>query len=291
MRARLTRLHFARLGSSSGGPCALLGLLAACATAQAPATPRAQAPASGGHDSADLAKQLTNPVASLISVPLQLNYDSDIGPSDGERTQLNVQPVVPIALNEDWNLISRTILPIVGQNDVPTAGDDEYGLGDTTQSFFFSPVAPTSTGWIWGAGPVFLLPTATDATLGAEKWGLGPTAVMLKQEGHWTYGALANHIWTVDGDEARSDVNSTFLQPFVAYTTPEAWTFTLNSESTYDWQADDLAVPLNVLATKVVKSGGQLLSVGGGLRYWIEESDAGPEGWGLRFVVTFLFPK
>lgn len=264
--------------------CAAFGACAAVAEAPVPQ-------GAATDDASALAKQLSNPVASLISVPLQLNHDADIGPSDGERTQLNVQPVVPIALNEDWNLISRTILPIVSQNDVPGAGDDELGLGDTLQSFFFSPVEPTTGGWIWGAGPVFLLPTATDATLGAEKWGLGPTAVVLKQEGQWTYGALGNHIWSVDGDEARPDVNATFLQPFLAYTTPDAWTFTLNSESTYDWRADDLSVPLNALATKVLRAGDQLLSVGGGLRYWIEESDNGPEGWGLRFVVTFLFPK
>jgi hypothetical protein len=135
-------------------------------------------------DEADLAKKLANPVAALISVPMQLNYDSDFGADDeGSVLRLNVQPVIPITLNDDWNLISRTILPIVDQNDVPFSGVSEFGLGDTVQSFFFSPKAPTSGGWIWGAGPVLLLPTATDEVLGSEKWGIGPTAVVLKQQG------------------------------------------------------------------------------------------------------------
>lgn len=241
-------------------------------------------------DAAALAKQLSNPVAALISVPFQLNTDQDIGPGDGERWTLNVQPVVPITLNEDWNLISRTILPLIDQQDIP-AGNDETGIGDVVQSFFFSPVAPTEGGWIVGFGPVFLLPTASDETLGGEQWGFGPTGVALKQDGPWTYGALVNHIWSFAGDDHRADVNLTFLQPFLSYTTPEAITYTLNSESTYDWEGDDLVVPVNALVSKVVNLGGQLVSIGGGLRYWAVDSDASPEGIGFRLVATLLFPK
>ena len=255
----------------------------------------AQAPEDRGEtsrapDAQALAKQLSNPVAALISVPFQLNYDDDIGPSQGERWTLNVQPVVPISLDADWNLISRTILPLIDQEDIPT-GEDEFGTGDIVQSLFFSPVAPTVSGWIWGAGPVFLIPTASDEFLGGEQWGVGPTGVALKQDGPWTYGALANHIWSFAGEDDRADVNATFLQPFLSYTTPEAVTFTFNSEATYDWSADDLALPVNGVVSKVMKVGGQLISVGGGLRYWVEESEASPEGWGLRFFVTLLFPK
>jgi len=250
----------------------------------------AGAPQEEGASAEDLAKKLSNPVASLISVPLQLNYDEDIGPGDGSRWQLNVQPVVPITLNEDWNVISRTILPIVSQEDIPT-GNDESGLGDILQSLFFSPKEPTAGGLIWGVGPVFLLPTATDDTLGADKWGIGPTAVLLKQEGPWTYGALANHLWSFAGDSDRADISSTFLQPFLSYTTPTAWTFTLNSEATYDWKREDWAIPLNGVVSKLVQVGTLPLSVGAGLRYWVEDSPASPEGLGLRFIVTGLFPK
>jgi hypothetical protein len=262
----------------------------AAARATESSTQASEGAGSGAQDKEALAKKLANPIAALISVPLQLNYDDDIGPADGERWTLNVQPVVPISLNADWNVISRTILPLLDQDDIP-AGESETGTGDIVQSLFFSPVAPTASGWIWGAGPVFLIPTASDETLGAEQWGIGPTAVALKQQGPWTYGGLVNHIWSFAGDEDRADVNTTFLQPFLAYTTPAAVTFTLNSESTYDWEEDELAAPVNAVVSKVVKLGSQLVSIGGGLRYWVEDSDASPEGLAFRFFVTLLFPR
>jgi len=167
----------------------------------------------------------------------------------------------------------------------------QSGLGDVVQSFFFSPKAPTAGGWIWGAGPVLLLPTGTDDLLSAKKWGAGPTAVMLKQQSGWTVGALANHIWSFAGDSERADVSATFVQPFLSYTTPTAWTFTLNTESTYDWKASQWSVPVNALVTKVTKVGGQLISVGGGLRYWADSPEGGPQGLGYRAVLTLLFPK
>jgi hypothetical protein len=247
----------------------------------------------------ELAKKLANPVASLISVPLQNNFDFGGGfKDDAFRYTLNVQPVVPLTLNKDWNLISRTILPVVYQKDVlapditPTdvdPNDDQFGLGDTVQSLFLSPSASDP---IWGIGPVFLLPTSTHEALGTEKWGIGPTAVVLKQTGPWTYGMLANHIWSVAGKSDRSDVNATFVQPFLSYTTKQAWTYTLNTESTRNWEAneDEWTVPVNVQVTKVLKLGGQLVSVGGGARYYVAGPDAAPD-WGLRVIVTFLFPK
>ena len=241
---------------------------------------------------ADLAKKLSNPVAALISVPLQLNYDEKIGPTEsGKRWLLNVQPVVPITLNEEWNVISRTILPVVSQKDVFPGAGSQSGIGDIVQSVFFSPKAPTAGGWIWGAGPVLLLPTGSDDLLSAKKWGLGPTAVLLKQDHGWTYGALANHIWSVAGDSARSDISATFLQPFVAYTTPTAWTYTVDTESTYDWNSKQWSVPFNLLVSKVTKIDSQLISVGAGVRYWADGPEGGPHGWGFRLVVTLLFPK
>jgi len=243
-------------------------------------------------DSAELAKKLSNPVAALISVPFQFNYNKDIGPVDeGERWTLNIQPVVPIEINQEWNIISRTILPIIWQDDIFPSAGSQSGIGDIFQSLFLSPKAPTASGWIWGAGPVFLLPTGSDDLLTADKWGAGPTAVVLKQQGPWTYGLLGNHVWSFAGDDDRADVNATFLQPFLAYATPTAWTFSLNSESTYDWESEEWTVPINGMITKVTKIGNQLVSVGGGVRYWLASPEQSPEGWGLRFIVTLLFPK
>jgi hypothetical protein len=161
-------------------------------------------------DAENLAKQLSNPVASLISVPFQFNYDQRIGPAEsGHKTYLNFQPVIPVSLNSDWTMISRTIVPVVDQDDVfPTAGH-QFGLGDTLQSLFFSPKKPLPGNIIWGAGPVLLIPTGTDKLLGGEKLGTGPTAVVITQQGGWTVGVLANHVWSVAGASDRADINST----------------------------------------------------------------------------------
>ena len=240
----------------------------------------------------ELAKKLQNPIADLISVPFQLNYDQNIGPNDdGERWTLNIQPVVPIELNDNWNLISRTILPVIWQDDIFPGAGSQSGIGDIVQSAFFSPKAPTAGGWIWGAGPVFLFPTGSDDLLTTDKWGAGPTAVVLTQNGPWTYGALANHIWSYAGDDDRADISATFLQPFLSYTTPTAWTYTLQTESTYDWEDEEWSVPIGAFVSKVININGQRISLAGGIRYWAESPDNGPDDIGFRFSVVFLFPK
>lgn len=240
-------------------------------------------------DADALAKQLANPVASLISVPFQLNYDTGYD-NDGDKVLLNMQPVIPISLNDSWNLISRTILPLVDQKNVVN-DDSQSGLGDTVQSFFFSPKAPTASGWILGAGPAALLPTATDDLLGQKQWAVGPTAVALKQtEAGWTYGALVNQLWSVAGDDDRADVNAMFLQPFLTKALGQGRTIALNLESTYDWERKKWTVPLNLGYSKVSKLGKQLVSWQGGVRGYLEAPDGGPE-WGLRFTFTLLFPK
>ncbi len=240
----------------------------------------------------DLAKKLANPISSLVSVPFQLNYDENIGPNeDGKVYKLNIQPVIPVSLNEDWNLISRTILPVVWQKDIAPGVSDESGLSDTVQSLFFSPKSPTRSGLIWGVGPVFLIPTATDEVLGSRKWGAGPTAVALMQEGPWTIGFLGNHIWSFTGDDDRANVSKTFVQPFLAYVTKTKTTIGINTESTYDWEADQWSVPVIASVSQMLKIGPQIFQIQLGARYWAESPDNGPDGWGARFALTFLFPK
>lgn len=238
---------------------------------------------------AELAKQLSNPVASLISVPFQFNWDDDLGAErNGRKFTLNFQPVIPIKLNEEWTVISRTIVPIVDQ-DIPLVGDgSQAGIGDITQSFFFSP-KPGPGGLIWGVGPAILIPSGKDY-ISADKWGLGPTAVVLKQDSGWTYGALVNHIWSVGGS-GDQDISSTFLQPFLAHTTEDAWTFTVNAETSYDWEHEQWTVPVNFMVSKALRVGNQPISIGGGVRYWADSPSGGPHGWGLRLVVTLMFPS
>ncbi len=281
-------------------------------------------------DAAELAKQLSNPVASLISVPFQANWDFRMGPLDqGTQFKLNFQPVVPISLNQDWNLIIRTIVPYISQEDVlkgplpsfPGLPDDvlarfpgdkhdaisdaaenafnkavrkrtvdhhQDGLGDIVQSFFLSPKEPVG-GTVLGVGPVFLYPSATDDRLGNEKWGAGPTLVALRQEGPWTYGVLANHLWSFAGNEDRRSVNATFVQPFLSYNTKTHTTFTVNGESTYDWNESQWIVPVNLVVAQLVKIGQQPVQFALGARYYAEGPSGAPE-WGLRFVITPLFP-
>ena len=245
-----------------------------------------------GDEAVELAKKLTNPLASLISVPAQYNYDEYGGANDGAAvSRLNIQPVIPFSLTDNWNVITRTIVPLVDQQDFPLDVMNESGLGDITASQWFSPKSPTAGGWIWGVGPVELLPTATDEVLGGERWGLGPTAVALKQSGPWTVGLLANHIWSVAGDDDRADVNATFLQPFVSYITKTKTTIGLTTEATYDWENEQWSVPVIAKVTQLFKIGPQILQLAVAGKYWAESPDDGPDGWGLRVELTFLFPK
>jgi len=245
-----------------------------------------------GASEEELAKQLSNPISSLISLPFQLNYDQDIGSlDDGDRYTLNIQPVVPFSLSDDWNLISRTILPLVSQSNIGPGSGSQSGTGDIVQSLFFSPVAPTAGGWIWGAGPAFLFPTGSDDLLTADKWAAGPTVVALKQQGPWTYGALANHLWSFAGDSSRDDISSTFLQPFVSYTTPTAVSYTLQTESAFNWKSEEWQVPIAFIVGKVSRFGNQTVQYSAGLRYYADSTSSGPEGLGLRLTFVMLFPK
>jgi hypothetical protein len=221
-------------------------------------------PANAQHSDEQLAKQLANPVAALISVPFQGNVDFGYGSTAATKTILNVQPVYPALFTPHWNLVSRTILPIVYQEAFTDGGSSEFGLGDITQSLFFSPAASDP---IWAVGPAFLIPTATDAQLGSGKWGIGPTGLVLEQHGPWTYGVLTNHIWSFAGKSDRADVSATFLQPFLSHTSAKALTLGLNSESTYDWTGNHWTVPINATVTQLVKFGTQRVSLGGGLRW------------------------
>jgi hypothetical protein len=247
-----------------------------------PATARAE------EDSAELAKQLSNPVASLVSVPFQHNVDCCFGPGDGVRYSLNIQPVIPLSVNDDWNVIVRTILPVIYQDDPLGGSHDSLGLGDVTQSFFFSPKL-VKNGLVWAVGPVFVWPSGT-SDLGANQWGGGPTALVLKMQGPVTYGVLANHIWSYAGPTGAAQTSRSFVQPFFAYTWPSSTGVSINTETTYDWTNEQWTVPINVGVSHVYKVGRQPISVGLTGRVYAVSPNDGPD-WGVRLTTTLLYPK
>jgi hypothetical protein len=243
-----------------------------------------------------LAKQLNNPISSLISVPFQSNEDFGYGPShNGYKYTLNIQPVVPVSIGKDWNVIVRTILPIVSQHDlfyienvpknspIQPQNRSQDGLSDTTQSFFVSPKEPGPFGLIWGIGPALLYPTGTHPLLDSGTFSVGPTAVLLKQDGGWTVGVLMNQLWSVAISEDRKSFSQMFLQPFLAYTTKTHTTFTINTESTANWNNTPgdakWTVPLIFQISQILKIGKQPVSVQIGGKYYADTPRYGPD-WG-----------
>ena len=254
-------------------------------------------------DQAELAKKLSNPVASLVSVPFQNNFQFGVGGNSGYTYILNIQQVVPLGLTGNWNLIVRPIIPLVHQDDIAarqSSGDVEEiiapggfytGLGDITPQFYFSPSKPGPGGLIWGTGPVFLLPTATDRRVGSGKWGAGPTAVVLRQRGKLTAGILGNHIWSFAGHQDRRPVSQTFLQPFFNINLNTGTTLSpLVVEASYNWKTSYWTTQFVTGASQIVKLGGQLASVGFSVLTYPATPPGGP-AWGIRFTTTLLFPQ
>jgi hypothetical protein len=238
----------------------------------------------------DLAKKLANPVAALISVPFEYTWDTKAGVNDqGDKNYLTLKPVVPISINQEWNVISRTVMPLVKQSNI-NPGTTQSGVADITQSFFFSPKAPTSDGLIWGVGPIISIPT-NETGLSSKQWGTGPTGVLLKQSGTYTFGLLAFNLYGLGNPDAgMNKLNNLFLQPFVTKQLGQGLSVSSNLESSYDWTGDKWTVPLNLSVAQVMKVGNQPISFSVGARYFIERPESAPN-WGLRATATFLFPK
>lgn len=250
----------------------------------------------------ELAKKTQNPVADLISVPLQSNFNFGAGSRNRMLYILNVQPVIPISLNNEWNLITRVITPIINQPSLFPGTNGATGLGDINPSFFLSPAKPGKL--IWGVGPTFTLPTATDRQLGSGKWSAGPTAVALAIQGPWVYGALINNQWSFAG-WGEEKVNAMLLQPFLNYNLPDGWYLTASPILTANWAADregDVwtvpigggfgklfrlahVLPLEDNSLAKIPINMQLGAYGN-----VAKPEFGPD-WQLRFQVQFLFPK
>jgi hypothetical protein len=263
--------------------CTLLVSVSAMAQGARPATPSAE----------ELGKQLTNPVADLVSLPVQMNWEEGVGPDNDLSWIMKFQPVVPFHITKDWNLIGRMILPYITQPSLTTGGPTASGTGDIEASAFFSP-KNVKHGLVWGVGPVFNLPTTTNPMLGSGQWGIGPTFVILKLDGRRTFGILANQIWGFadTGNVPRTGLNAMYLQPFFAYTTSKAVTYTVNSESTANWAASSggtWTIPINFIVSKVTKLGPFPFQVGGGGGYYVDSPEGGPT-WQLRAQFTLILP-
>lgn len=243
-----------------------------------------------GASAQELADKLSNPVSNLISLPIQNNLDYGIGPHNGSKYTINIQPVIPIRINQDLNLITRYIIPIIDQRDITGENSSEFGLSDATISAWFSP-SHSKNGWIWGAGPAFLVPIGTNDFLSTRKWCIGPTALVLRQTKGLTYGFLVNQLWSFAGDEDRSDVNQLFLQPFFSRSWKSGASVTFNSEITFNWQNNTTSAYLNPIASGVTKIGKQTVSFSIGPRIPLGGPESSMADWGLRAALTLVFPK
>ncbi|MGH7176083.1 MAG: neuromedin U, partial [Tepidisphaeraceae bacterium] len=224
-------------------------------TVDPPNAPHTSATAPNEKSAEELAKMTQNPVANLISVPFQNNFNFGIGPKDATQWILNIQPVIPVTLNEEWNLITRTIMPIIYQESPADGVDSVFGLGDINPTFFFSPAKAKR--FIWGIGPTVTVPTGTDSQLTSGKWSIGPAAVGLFMEGPWVVGALINQQWSFAG-WGDKNVSAMLIQPFVNYNLSDGWYLTSSPILTANWEADSddvWTVPLGAGAGKIVKFG------------------------------------
>jgi hypothetical protein len=259
----------------------------AYALAEPPSTarPERRATADGDRDAPHrIALDLTNPFADRITIPINQNLDFKVREERGWNYRLSVQPVIPIHLNSHWNVISRSIVPVFYEDAL---GSQETALGDVTQAFFLSPTFASDYGWVWGLGPIVSIPSATRPLFGSDQWGLGPNLGLLRRQGPWTVGFLGNHLFSLGHDEEQPELNTTFLQPSIDYTTDSDVTFSVNTESVYDWTHDRWTVPINAVVRKLFAVNDDHVSVALGAR-WYPESPNGHPAWGLRLGVTLL---
>lgn len=249
--------------------------------------------------SGDLAAAAQNPIANMISLPFQNNTFFGVTKDDEVANVLNIQPVYPIGLG-DWNIITRTIAPIIYIPD-PTDGiehlpnherpGDKFGLGDINFSAYLSPAKPGKV--IWGLGPTLTVPSATDDLIGAEKWSAGPAAVALVAPKPWLFGALMRNLWSFAGDSDRTNVNQFLVQPFVNYNLPKGWYLVSSPVITANWKSDmsdRWTVPVGGGFGKIFKIGKQPINAQVQSFYYVESPELGPD-WALRFQLQFLFPK
>jgi hypothetical protein len=240
---------------------------------------------------AALQKATQNPVANLISVPIQNNDNFGIGTYNRTQNVLNIQPVIPAHVSKHWMIISRIIQPIVWQPYPTETTGGEFGFGDMNPTFFLSPAKPGKV--IWGAGPAFVIPTATNDILGQGKLSMGPSFVALAQPGHWTIGGLVNNVWSVAGSGGRKDVNQMLFQYFVNYNLKKGYYVTLAPIITADWEASSgntWTVPVGGGLGRIMKLGFQPVNITAQFYGNAVQPDGGST-WTMRLQLALLYPK
>ncbi len=246
---------------------------------------------SGSGGNSDLARQAQNPIANLISLPIQNNTSFGLGPYDRIQNVTNIQPVVPVNFG-DWNIITRTIAPLIYQPNLTQNSGGDYGLGDINFTAFLSPSAASEV--TWGAGPTISMPIATKDTLGSDKWSAGPSGVVLWMTGPWVVGCLVNNLWSFAGSSRADSVNQMLLQYFVNYNLEDGWYLTSAPIMTANWKAkkggDVWTVPVGGGIGKVFKIGTQAINASVQGYYVANSPSIGPD-WQLRLQIQFLFPK
>jgi len=246
---------------------------------------------SAADQAAELQKETQNPVANLISVPLQNNTNFNYGPFNRTQDVLNIQPVIPVHLTKDWLLINRIIQPIIWQPYPNQNTGGEYGLGDMNPTFFLSPAKPGKL--IWGVGPAFVIPTATSDITGQGQFSIGPSVVVLVQPPHWTIGAITNNVWSVAGESGRAPVNQFLLQYFINYNMKKGWYITSGPILTANWMASSgniWTVPFGGGVGRIMKLGFQPVNISAQF-YGNVVYPAGTSPWSMRLQLAFLFPK
>jgi hypothetical protein len=244
-------------------------------------------------DTVDIAKKLANPIANMISVPLQYEFSRGVGATQGGSEQtLLFQPVMPFNLGGGDTFIVRPIVAGVREVNVQGASGQPYsgyGISSVTIESFYAP--NTNSSWIWGIGPYAQSPSGNSGKFGSQQTALGATAVVLNRAGPWTYGLLGYQSWSVGGNPAFGTQNNLYGQPFVAYTTKDAWTYTANMEALYNYDTRRTSNPLYVGASKLVVLGGVPFSFGAGPMYYVSNTPGGPSGWGARATATVVILK
>jgi hypothetical protein len=269
---------------------ALLGLSRTLAAQDQLPRQLADEPPARARSEEHLARELQDPLSELASLDFQNDFDGDLARDQaGFRYTLTVRPIIPIDVGEDWLLIARAEIPVLYQRDV--RGDhtgSDFGLGDILQTFYLSPKG--STGLKYGLGPAWLWPSATRDVLGREKWAVGPAAAVAVESDGLTIGVLTHHLWSFAGDRMRDDINRTSVRPFAAMTFPKGTTVRIEVEADYDWHEDRWTVPIMGGVSQVMKFSDQAVSLGVEGKYWVAHSSLDPD-WGVRFVLTFVFPR